>query len=158
MKIKIEVDLNDFYPEGGDASFSEEVEDVIKYEVRKAIGKAVSKDVERAANSAYEEFGQQKIKTIVDSAFDEFIDKGEVRKSSYSEERITVEEKMRMIFDDQNNWSAPDAKMKKMGEQFASECRNRYDLSFASNIVTGLEKQGLLKPGAFEAITSDKDA
>ena len=158
MKINIQVDLDDLYPEGDDASFSEEVECVIKYEVRKAIGKAVSNDVERIASSAYEEFGQQKIKSIVDSAFEEFIDKGEVRKYSCSDELITVKEKMRMIFDGQKNWSAPHEKMKKMGEQFASECRKRYDLSFASNIVTGLERQGLLKPGAFEAITSDKNS
>ena len=166
MKLNIEIDLNDFYAENFDGdyesgisatkSLSEEVAGLIKSEVRLSIREQVSKDVERIASDAYAEFGEEKIKTIVDFAMDEFIKNGEV-KERYGNEMIPVKDHLRSIFDKGNNWDCPEKKFKEIGQEFAKECRSRYDLSFASSIVTGLEKQGLLKPGVFEALINGTD-
>lgn len=165
MILDIKVDLSECYAENfeGDpdlgisatASLSDEIKEVVQYEVKKAISKQIKDDVSSLAIKAYRDFGEEKIKSIVDFKMNEFILDGKVKKSFRSDELISVNEKLRSIFDDSGNWKAPYDAIKEVGKSFAKECRDRYDLSFASNIVTGLEKQGLLKPGAFEAITKD---
>lgn len=165
MKLKIEVDLNDFYAENFESdyelgtqptcSLSEEVVQVIKYEVNSAISKQIKDVVVDSANKAFIEFGHKKIEDITSFKMNEFIESGMVRSSGASPDLISIEEKLRQIFDQSNGWRDPYSAMQKVGEKFSKECRERYDMAFASNIVTGLEKQGLLKAGAFESITKE---
>ena len=161
MKFNIEIDLENFYAEnfegdefgvGATSSLSQEVVEVIKSEVKDAIRNQVSGVVKEMATDAFERYGNDKIKEITDFKMLEFISEGKVRKSSRNDEMITVSEKLRSTFDDSNNWKTPYKAIEKVGEDFAKELRTRYDMSFATNIVKGLEKQGLLKSGVFEAL------
>lgn len=166
MKVKIEVDLSECYPEDFDydsdlgaspnSSLSEEVVSVIKYEVKNAISKKIGESVRSIAVKSYEDFGQEKIKSIVDFKMNEFLDSGSVKKSNHSDEMISISEKLRGIFDDSNRWNSPYSAMEKIGKKFGDECKKRYDMAFASNIVSGLEKQGLLKEGVLNSIMSDR--
>ena len=161
MKINIELDLNDVYPENisfdsdtgpcADSTLAQEVHSVIRDEVRSVIKKRVDEDVRHMANKAYEEFGNEKIKTVVDFAVNSFIADGKVSRSHLDKTLIPVSEKLRNTFYDSQNWNVPYAAIERVGKDFANELRTRYDMAFASNIVKGLEKQGLLKAGVFEA-------
>lgn len=163
MKLNIEVDLDDFYTEDfqcdsdlgarADNSISQEIVNIVKGEVNRAISAQVGKSVELLAKKALEEFGEEKAKTIVDFKMEQFLQSGMVAKNFNSKEMIPIEDRLREIFDSSSSWQNPYDSMKKIGEGFAKECRSRYDMAFASNIVTGLEKQGLLKPGVFESLT-----
>ena len=162
MKINIEIDLNDIYPEDlscdseigaiANSSLKEEVYSVIKQEVRSAIRECTDKDVRQMANKAYEEFGNDKIKTVVDYAVNSFIADGKVSRSHNDKTLIPISEKLRNTFDSSQNWNAPYGAIERVWKDFANELRTRYDMAFASNIVNGLEKQGLLKAGVFEAL------
>ena len=164
MKLKIEIDLNNFYAENfeGDpdcgisptASLSQEVVDVIKYEDKAAISKCVAEDVKKKAQEAYGEFGESKIKSIVDYEMNKFISEGKI-KESYGSKMIPVADKLREIFDSHSSWGNTNKQMEKMGEKFSKECRDRYDMLFASNVVRGLEKQGLLKEGVIKSLMND---
>lgn len=165
MKLKLEVDLNDFYTENfeydgelgasPENSISQEIVEIVKSEVRSAISKQISESVQKLSTKALEEFGEEKAKSIVDFKMDEFLRSGKVRKSRGSEEFMPIDDRLREIFDSNTSWNNPYDAMAKIGQKFSKECRDRYDMAFASNIVTGLEKQGLLKPGVFESLTSD---
>lgn len=167
MKLNIEVDLSEYYaedfesdPDFGAAptsSLSAEIKNVISYEVRSAISAQIRDDVRKLTQEAYTDFGEEKIKTMVDFKMEEFLASGKVAKTSCSNELVPITEKLRSIFDNSNRWSSPYEAMEKIGEKFSSECKKRYDMAFASSIVTGLEKQGLLKPGVFEVLTSDSE-
>lgn len=166
MKLNIEVDLDDFYAENfqydsdlgasPDATISKEVADIVKYEVRNAISKQVRDDVARIASEEYKNFGEKKIKDIVEFKMEEFIRVGMVKKD-HGNELISVEDKLRDLFQGGRGWSDPLEAMTKIGKRFSEECRERYDMAFASNIVKGLEKQNLLKPSVFESLTSDQE-
>ena len=163
MKLNIEVDLSEFYAENFNydsdlgaspsSSISEEVAEIVRHEVRQAISKQIRDDVSRLASNAYNEFGEEKIKSIVEFKMDEFVKNGEVR-ARRGDGTVTVTERLREIFDG-GSWNNADDAMKRVGKKFAEECRSRYDAAFATSVVTGLEKQGLLKPGVFKAIMSD---
>ena len=163
MKINIEIDLENFYAENFDgceyggieatSSLSQEVVEVIKSEVKSAICNQVSVVVTKMATDEFERYGNDKIKEITDFKMLEFISEGKVRKSLSGDEMISVDEKLRGIFDNSNNWNSPYEAIERVGQGFAKELRTRYDITFATNIVNGLEKQGLLKAGVFEALT-----
>ena len=161
MIIDIKVDLSECYAQnfdsdcdtgvGATSSLSDEVAEVIRYEVKNAISQQIKDDVSRMTTKAYKEYGEKSISSVVDHEIAEFIRVGKV-KAEYSNELVLVKDKLKKQVE-RTGWS-PMAKMEELGKNFGRECRKRYDMAFASSIVTGLEKQGLLKPGVFEAITS----
>lgn len=162
MKINIEIDLDDFYAESFETdseigasptqSLSGEVRDVIKSETKQAIARQVRDDVRAAAIEAYEEFGKEKIKTITEFEMNQFAASGMLKKHG---KEISVTDHLRSIFEEGHRYNSVDTAMEKLGKQFSEECRKRYDMAHAMNIVSGLEKQGLLKEGVFEAITKE---
>lgn len=166
MKVKIEVDLSECYAENFEydsdlganptSSLSDEVIDVIKYEVRNAIAKQIRDDVSVITKKAYEDFGEEKIKDLVAFKMEEFMSSGVVSDGGHNNETIPINTRLRKIFDNSSSWNNPYKAMEDIGKKFSEECRNRYDMAFASNIVRGLNNQGLLKPGVLEAITTDK--
>ena len=167
MKFNIEIDLNEFYAENFKSdyelgvnpteSLSSEVVSIIKHEVNCAISKQIRDDVSRIANEHYLSVGNAKIETIIEHEVSKFISIGEIRADNFSNKTIKVEDKLRQMFEGHRAWNNPAKKMEEIGKRFAGECKKRYDLHFASNIVKGLESQGLLKAGVYEALTAQDD-
>ena len=164
MKLNIEVDLSEFYAENfkydgergasPSSSISEEVAQIIRYEVKSAVSTQIRDSVSSIAKSEFEKYGEDKIKTIVNHEINAFIENGKI-KLQHSKEDISIKEWLYNLFSNNYQVSKVDRAMENIGKQFSEECRKRYDMHFASNIVKGLESQGLLKPGVFEAITKD---
>lgn len=165
MKLNIEIDLEEFYAENFESdeygasptsSLSGEIVSIIKHEAVQAIKTQVREEVSAIATKAYKDFGEKKLQDITEFEMDRFANEGMIRKGSRNNtELVSVKDYLSGVFKDSGRWNSTDKAMRKMGEEFAAEARKRYDMMFASNIVTGLEKQGLLKAGVFESLTED---
>ena len=161
MLLKIEVDLTEFYAENFECdpdlgvnptrSLSDEVAEVVKSEVRSAIGNQVKESVNKMAKYELERFGNERIQAIAEHEINNFIEVGKIKKQ-YSSEEITINEWLHDLFSSGHNRSLVTRGMEKIGKDFAVECKKRYDMEFESNIVKGIKAQGLLKPGVYEAL------
>lgn len=157
MKLSVEIDLNDFYPENfdsGECSIAAEIKDLVRCQVRTEISKHISDDIKELISDSYNEFAKDKMKLIVDHQMESFVNEGMVSESVRSKELIPIKDELREVFD-QSGWNSPYDKMEKMSKKFGEEMRKRYDLAFASNIVKSLNQQNLLVDGV-EKLLSDK--
>lgn len=162
MKINVTVDLAEFYNEDQENSFSEE----IKMEIAARVKAQVWKDFEERALSQMKqlvihEFDKQKTKQI-EKLVKKVIGSEKIKKSDYSNEQITFEEYITENL--KNNYFSErqtaesvlrnyisnfetkfNNEIKQNSESIAKELRDRYDLLFASQIVTKLNENGMLK-------------
>ena len=150
MKINITVDLKDFYADEDDNNLSESVKNAISSKVKNEIWdkfkkegfEAFSNQVERKINIDKD----LKIKEIIDDMFKN----KQIKKRYNSNTMITIEESIIEELDRSINTSSNlDRKItdliNKKAAEISKDFKDRYDLLFASQIVSNLNKQGMLK-------------
>lgn len=152
MKINVTVDLEDFYPEEEGGNFSEQIKETIERNVVSKIWEKVKEEgfsslctqVERKVNLD-KDF---KIKEILDRYFEE----NKTRKSRWdSSKSLTIEEYINEnlnaeYFHTGNQFDRRVTDfLTKNSNTIIDQLKERYDLLFASQIVSNLNKNGMLK-------------
>lgn len=167
MKINVTVDLEDFYSEEEGASFNEEILFYIESNVKSQIwNNFKDKALDVFKNKIDTELEEQKdteIQRIVTKVFsDKKIKTKDATKSNPEPEMVTlfeyIEEKLHKSYfsEDRTASSILDGKLRdkevmfeKMvstaAEKIGNDLKDRYDLLFASQIVSNLNKNGMLK-------------
>lgn len=158
MKIKVEVDLSEFYQEDeyGD-SFSEQIKEHIKWAVKQEILKDWKEKVTTEfTKSVVEEVEKSKIFFINDT-LKELAENAKIKKRYSSEEMISIvdyikDELKNIRFDTDYVKKYLDKRTEKQNEyldkiskDIVNELKDRYDMLFASQIVAKLNEQGMLK-------------
>lgn len=155
MKINVTVDLADFYneyDEDGGASFSQQIKDNIAYNVKNIVWKSFEENALTAfTNQVQKQINLDKdlkIKQIIEKYFVE----KELKKSYSGDKKITIESYIidmleRDYFNNSNsNFERMVSKMiEDKTKQFSAEFKDRYDLLFASQLVSKMNSVGLLK-------------
>lgn len=164
MKINVTVDLSDFYTEEEGQSFSEEIKLHIAHTVKSQVwadfqSKALD-EVKSLVNSEFEKSQKMNINYIVSEIFS--TEKLKESDGKHGQELVTVKDyiqrKIKKTYFSENNnadyvlrryiedFSKKfDQDLKKSSETISKEIKDRYDLMFASQIVTKLNEQGMLK-------------
>jgi hypothetical protein len=152
MKINVTVDLEDFYPEEEGGNISEQVKELISNQVKNEIWKKFEKDgfesfcnqVERKINLDKD----LKIKECLDTLFKD----KKTRKSRWDANKLlSIEEYINENVDAEyfHNGNKFDVMVRdylsKKTESIGKDLKDRYDLLFASQIVSNLNKNGMLK-------------
>jgi hypothetical protein len=162
MKITVTVDLAEFYTEEEGQSFSNE----IKNEIASKIKNQVWKDFELKALSEMkqlvtEEFEKSKSLNI-NSIVEKILKNKQIKKKENNSEMITIEEYITKQLTDcyfsernsaeqvmKNQISSFEDKfqreIKNTSDTIGKELKDRYDLLFASQIVSKLNENGMLK-------------
>ena len=157
MKINVEVDLTDFYSEEDSASFSEEIKNYISYNVRNEILKDWKEKISQEFNKAVIAEVEKQKESFITSTMEELIVNAKVKKRYSSDELISIsdwikEELERAHLTDGKIRDFLNDKTKKTAENISNELKNRYDLLFASQIVSKLNENGMLKESVAEML------
>lgn len=164
MKINVTVDLSEFYTEEEGQSFSNEIKldiaNKIKAQVWKDFEEKALNEVKSLVNSEFEKSKEMNVNFIVSEIFStdkikksdrkgeselitvkEYI-QNKIKESYFSENR-NAESVLRNYISNFDSRFVDE--LKKSSESITKEIRERYDLLFASQIVTKLNEAGMLK-------------
>ena len=157
MKIKVEVDLSEFYNEEDEATFSEQIKGAIVWDVKQQILKDwKSKMTDEFTSHVVSEIEKSKT-NYVDEILRELAVDAKIKKRYSSNEMISITDYIKESLERQQ--LSDDAikdfirketmnetdRLKKISSSFTSELKERYDLMFASQIVSKLNENGMLK-------------
>lgn len=157
MKIKVEVDLSDFYNDDSDASFNQQILDAIAYDVKgkvltdfrnKGLESVQTKVVEYF-NSDFEKEITQTVKNIFEfkavkdgKTYKQLVEEKVAGSNYFREDRdfeSAVKTFLKPIEDRQNKLISEAA------TKLGNELKQRYDMLFASQLVAKLGSNGMLK-------------
>lgn len=153
MKINIEVDLSELYAEFGEEggmSLSDQIKSEIIYraksEAMMLIGENTKASIVQAISSELEKAKESLIYDVVRK----FIQEGSIKKRYGTNEPISMadyikEDLERVYLSEGKVRSILDEVIKSSSNSISAELKKRYDLLFASQIVTKLNENGFLK-------------
>jgi argininosuccinate synthase len=150
MKINVTVDLEDFYTDEDGGTLADEVKSAIASSVKNGIWEkfkqeglvAFSNQMERKITADKD----LKIKETIDDLFKN----RKIKKSSYSNELLSLEEFIveqlnRNISVSRDFEDLSRKLVDNKSKEIVQGLKDRYDFLFASQIVSNLNKQGMLK-------------
>lgn len=158
MKIKVEVDLSDFYDESeGEEDFSAQIKDAIAWDVKQQILKDwKGKITDEFKSYVVAEIEKSKTSFINDTLKELAVD-AKIKKSYYSDEMVSIKDyiieklEQTQLSNDavqefiRNETKNENNRLEKIAKSFTTELKERYDLLFASQIVSKLNGNGMLK-------------
>lgn len=166
MKIQVNVDLSELFIDEDEAgvslqtSIQNSVIHTVKQQVMELLKKDATDKISALAVSAIEEQKEVVIADIVHKAIHE----QKVKKAySGSGEMLTyaqyMQESLERTYLQENQISRKiDDSVKQIGTEIAAELKKRYDLLFASQIVTRLNQQGMLREDVARILLGDNPA
>lgn len=141
--MKLEIELKEFWVEE-----QEELEPALKSfviheavmkinnQIKDRVEKHIDMEVKRQVEENMYRLINNLIKTIIET---------EKVKSRYGKDEVTLSDYIKEVFTRNNHDNKIDEAVKNIAKTQAAELKNRYDLLFASQIVTKINEQGLLK-------------
>ncbi len=166
MKLKVEIDINeilsdffeDFDPEYSSAEI--DLKSSVKYEIQRKVEYEVlnkySDNLNTQMSNEVKKLIDKSFKELVESKCSEFVQNGKLKGRYSSSEEVTVEEWIKERFEDSTNHSTLRNIVDNNAKILSKEIRDRYDLLFATQIVTKMNEQGLLKEGVFQSLVENK--
>ena len=150
MKINVTVDLSEFYNENEEKSFSDQIKDSIVYKVKQSI----LTDLENKLGSEFNSIITQKIELekeqLIQKKLDQLVTEAKVKKRYDSSEMISIEEWMkeelkRLYLSDRAINEGMRSYIRDKSNELSEEFKQRYDLAFASQIISKLSENGMLQ-------------
>lgn len=168
MKIKVEIDIQNILDEMFENLDPHEgyFELDLKDSIRDAIVGQTKREILKMQNTKITEQIQTEVKKLIEVSINDQIKKdvedfsknGKLTERYSSDEPISVNDWVKKQFEDKSN-SYKNTLFSKVQEQ-ASKCvkelKERYDLLFASQIISKLNDQDLLKEGVFKSLMEAK--
>lgn len=140
--MKFIVDIEEFWLDE-ESELAPAIQTSVRNEVVTQIKASVEKQVTDLMNKIMKEEITSKLDTIVGDLMREFLVKGKIKGSYSSDPDLTILEWVSKNVTNQN--STIQDWIKKQVEQQVAALKQRYDLLFATQIVSKLNKEGMLK-------------
>ena len=159
MKIKFEIDMEDIIYDLAETwnddnssalSLKSSVINSIKQEVLSEIRAATQKQVKDAITTQLMNESNQQVAQRITLYCDEFIAKGILNEGT--PHQITVREMVEKHFTNSRLWDNLRPSIVKIGEEFAANIKAKYNLVFASTILTNLKENNLLNNDVVKAL------
>lgn len=144
--MKITIDISDFYFEDGD--FQTELKNYILHEAVETVRKSISKETTEAVHAEVTKIVREKMVETIQPVIEEMIKTEKVKGRHHPYAPVTIREFIMQEFENHNGWNSPIEQIKKLATAFGDELKKRYDLLYASQIVSKLNQNGLLKEDA----------
>ena len=68
---------------------------------------------------------------------------------------ISIADHIKNVFQTNTGWRSPQEAIREFAQKFGNECKQRYDLAFASQIVAKMNENGLLKDDVAKLILQE---
>lgn len=167
MKITVQVDVQEVLNELFE-DFNPEY-DTMEFDLKDGIKDSIIGDTKRQLITFYgNEFKQQiqsqvktliseEIGTTVEKAVKDFAKNGKIESKYNSHEPMSLEEWVKQVFSEKSNHRDDliVKTVKQDAERCVKEVKSRYDMLFASQVISGLKQQNMLKDGVFEALMKE---
>lgn len=131
-------------------SLKDSVINSIKREVLSEIRAATQKQVKDAITTQLINESNQQVAQRITLYCDEFLAKGILHEGTPNQ--ITVREMVERHFSNTRLWDNLLPSIKKVGDEFATNIKAKYDLVFASTILTNMKENNLLNNEAVKAL------
>ena len=165
MKVNIEINLNDIWPdtdydyntesESPVHTIGKSVEAAIANEVKNNVWKLVREEVTKNITEQVYDNIQKNVDARVNEAIAQHLEKGMYKTSGVGEEMPLVDLVKRFITD-QKIWSSFSTQLAKVAENYAKDVQKKYDVVFATHIVMSLKETGMLDKDKIALLFSDK--
>lgn len=142
--MKFTVEVSDFYI-NEDENLADALTTAVERGVLNQIQERIKTKVDEHLTRKIAEEVEKNMYRQMNGAIAEFIKTGKVKSTRDSNKDVTIEEYIKEKFVYGYGWSSPDEQIKKLAEKFGAEIKTRYDLLFASQLVSKLNDTGLLK-------------
>lgn len=150
--MKFTVEVEDFYLEEGE--LAAELKHQIKQSVIAQIHTNVKKQVDEFMNEHIKNYIDAELKTRTQMLMDSFMESGKV-KASYGSEEMLVKDWIAKTFSEKR--SDIHSAIERQVKRHVEELQKRYDLLFATQLITKIKEQGFLKEDAAKLLLeSDK--
>lgn len=137
--MKILLDLRDEFIE--EELLTEAFRDAVMRKVLNEIITRLSARIDQLFNEAWKAEIDRQIPGMVQERIAAILDTSTVKIGG---REMTLQEVVRARLDNYSGWIT-NGEIDKIAHKHAGDLRNRYDLAYATNLVVGLSKQGLLK-------------
>ena len=145
MTFKIEIE--DFWLDE-EHELEPALKNYIISDVVSQIAKSIEKKIDDTITRVVKEQVSASLYRDIQKIVKETVETGMVnRASSYNDkERVTIKDYILHDFEANAGYRSPKDQIEKLAKQFADELKNRYDLLFASQIVSKLNTNGFFRP------------
>jgi len=148
MKFTVEVD--DFYLD----EESELAPALQKYVIRAVVTEIwdkIKSEVEKKITAEVKNSVGRELTTRINIYVDDIISKGTF-KTAGSKEEVLIADYIKAQFERNSGWNSPYDQIKKIASDYGAEMKKRYDFFYANQIVTQMEKIGILKEEIFHKL------
>jgi hypothetical protein len=157
MKVKVEVDLSEFYSED-ESSFSEQIKDSIAYTVKQQILADWNAKITSEFSGKIKEAVKQVKEEHIDSTMVDLIQNGEIK--MHDGKKISIADYIQANLEneylkDHQFKGTVNRIINNQSTSLIEELKNRYDMLFASQLVDRLNKQGMLKEDVAKMLLKD---
>lgn len=155
MKVNVEVNLNDIWPEYDDnsgASLGKQVEENIAYSVKQQVYSIVKDKVEAKMVQAVKDAVEREIDARVSVYIQNYIDNGVMPSSYATTEKKTIKEWAESQLTEQRVLQGIVSRMEQVAKNFTKDMEKKYDMFYATKIVMGLKETGMLEQGKLEQL------
>jgi len=157
MKFKIEIDVEDFLTdmlEDAGAGYCTSIKDSLLAEIRRDVVSQINLSIKDQVKKEITEKVMNEVNTTVAvriaTYIEDFIQKGILHEGTTNQ--ITIKEMVERNFTNTRYWDNLLPSIRKVGEAFAVEIKNRYDLAFASTIISNMKENKMLNNDAINAL------
>lgn len=146
--ITVSVELDDLFSEEEGEGFSDILKDAIKRDTKNAVLELWKADVGSAfaqeVKSSVDELSKGFLKATIES----LLDQPQVKKSYYSDEKVSLREYLKEVMVREFEQRAIDRRISEeivtLGNKMSADLKNRYDAAFATSIVRKLSDNKML--------------
>lgn len=142
--MKFTVELDDFFMDDEGDGIEKELKDYITGSVVKQIYEHIRKDVNSVIRDVIKERFELQLKESVSSCVSEVVE-NEFITNRYDNERVSLKEYFKNCFSHPNFSTELSKIASESAKLQAHELKQRYDVGFATSIVSKLHEQGMLK-------------
>lgn len=162
MKINVSVDLSELYSEGDEISMSSEIKSFVADEVKRRVSEDFMKKVDEMYYEKLRGLISEAKETIILDRFKFLVSENKVKSSSYQKEPISVnewlnEELRKMIVNDSSLKQKLDAMVTKTVESITKQIKDRYDMLFATQLITKMNEVNLLNADAAKMLLTENN-
>ena len=149
--MKFTVEIEDFYLDS-----ENDIESELKRSVIKNVVSQIEKSIEAKINDAILLKSKREIEKSlylnIQKIVKEVVKTGLIQSRNSRDRKVTIEEYVREDFENNTGYSSPREQISKLAHNFGDELKKRYDLLFASQIVSKMAEHGLLKDEAVKKL------
>jgi len=157
MKINVEVDLSSFYSEDDNASFTEQIKQHIAWDVKQQVLEDFKKKIGDEFSTQIKSQIEVAKKDLITNTLNNLISEQKIKK--YGDNMVSVseylnEEIRRIVLNEREIKDFLDKQVKNIRDVVMNDLKERYDLMFASQLISKMNDNGMLKDDVAKLLLS----